>query len=60
MSFNPDLSKQAQELKFSREMKNLFHPQIFTGKAHPQVKFKGLLSVNMDIWIVGQDWWCRN
>ena len=60
MSFNPDSSKQAQEVKFYRKMRTLFHLQIFTGKVYPQVKLGLTKSVNMDIWVVFRVWPYRN
>ena len=60
MSFNPDSSKQAQEVKFYRKMRTLLRQQIFTGKVYPQVKLGLTKSVNMDIWVVFQVWPCRN
>ena len=34
MSFNPDLTKEAQEVVFSRKMKKLYNPQLSFNNAY--------------------------
>ena len=48
MSFNPDLSKQAQEVIFTRKVQKVVHPPIFFNKKPVQKvssqKYLGLIS----------------
>ena len=37
MTFNPDISKQAQEITFSKKKKNVSHPPLYFNKTHVAV-----------------------
>ena len=49
MSFNPDPSKQAQEIIFSRKTKKVFHPSLrFKNSIISQTPYKKLLGIFLD------------
>ena len=52
MSFNPDVSRQAQEVIFSKKNKKLFHPTVLFNNIpvqHTQFKSLTLLNFNTHI-----------
>ena len=49
MSFNPDPSKQAQEVIFSRKINKVYHPPIlFNNSTVQQISFKKHLGIHLD------------
>ena len=49
MSFNPDISKQAQEITFSKKKINLSHPPLYFSKTHIAVSsYRKYLGVFLD------------
>ena len=50
MTFNPDCSREAQEIIFSRKLKNVTHPSLFFNKDYvSQVNSQTHLGVILDI-----------
>ena len=56
MSFNPDSSKQAQEVIFSRKIQKTGHPSIrFNNKSLKQVPSRKHLELTLDNWLKFQE-----
>ena len=56
MSFNPDSSKQAQEVIFSRKIQKTGHPSFrFNNKSLKQVPSRKHLELTLDNWLKFQE-----
>ena len=56
MTFNPDLSKQAKEIIFSRELKKVTHPSLlFSNKNFSQVNSQKHLGFILDVKLTFED-----
>ena len=60
MSFNPDITKQAQEIIFSRKKNNTSHPSLYFNNIPIQKKISSKTSWSLFRWkafVFGTYWW---